>query len=263
MKRIHLLIMAAGAVWPGAEIAAAADEPVLLNAPEIRIDGDSTQSGRYLRGDVGYAAWRRAGSPEFTDDTTGTGNFDGSRFGRPLAGSVGLGYRINDIFRTDVTADFFASDMAGTFSSGQPCAASSPAGTTCAYDGAADVRAYGLMLNGYLDVVNVAGFTPYVGAGIGVTRVVWDDFSGNSACVGAACGVAGSEAVSFSGESDWRFSYALMAGVTYALTDRLKLDMGYRYSDIAGGPMFRSVDGDADDDGFQRHEVRVGLQIGF
>ena len=260
MKRIHVLIIAAGAAWPGADIAGAADDPVLLDAPEIRIDGDSAQSDWYLRGDVGYAAWRRVGSPEF-GDTTGGATFDDARFGKPLAAALGLGYRINDMLRTDVTADFFASDMAGEFSAGQPCA-SSPVGTSCAYDGAADVRAYGLMLNGYLDIANVAGFTPYVGAGVGVTRIVWDDFAGSSTCAGAAC-AAGSEAVSFAGESDWRFSYALMAGVTYALTDRVKLDLGYRYSDIAGGPMFSSADGNADDDGFRRHEVRVGLQIGF
>lgn len=263
MKRIHVLIIAAGAVWPGAEIAAASDDAVLSNAPEITIDGESAQSGWYLRGDVGYAHWRSAGSPEYTGDATGRASFDESRFGRPLAGALGLGYRINDMFRTDVTAEFFASDMEGDFDAARPCSASSPAGTTCAYDGAADVRAYGLMLNGYLDIANVAGFTPYVGAGVGVTRVVWDDFSADSACIGAACGAGGSDTASFSGKSDWRFSYALMAGVTYALTDRVKLDVGYRYSDIAGGPMFRSADGDADDDGFRRHEVRAGIHIGF
>ena len=263
MKPNHILIMAAGLLSLGAGAAGAADNAVPLDAPEITIDRSGPVTGWYLRGDVGYAPWRSAGTPGYSDDATGVSAFDGSRFGRPVAGSLGLGYRINDMFRADLTGEYFAGDMEGAFDASGPCLSSSPAGTSCVHDGAADMRAYGVMLNGYLDIANVAGFTPYVGAGVGVTRVSWDDFHADSTCVGAACAGAGSDRTSFGGESSWRFSYALMAGVTYALSDRVKLDLSYRYSDIAGGPMFRSADGDADDDGLRRHEVRAGIRIGF
>lgn len=254
MKPNHMLIMAAGLLWLEAGAASATDNAVPLDAPEITIDRHSAATGWYLRGDIGYALWKSAGTPGYSDEVTGASGFDDTRFGRPVAGSLGLGYRINDMFRADLTGEYFASDMEGAFDASGPCSASSPAGTSCAYDGAADMRAYGLMLNGYLDIANVAGFTPYVGAGVGVTRVAWADFHADS---------AGSDSVSLGGESSWRFSYALMAGVTYALSDRVKLDLGYRYSDIAGGPMFRSAVGDADDGGFRRHEVRAGIRIGF
>lgn len=263
MKPIRVMIMAAGLSWPGV-VTAADDATPLLDAPEITIEADSSAPGGwYLRGDAGYGLWKSAGSPDLAAEAGEAKRFDDSRFGRPLSGSVGFGYRINDIIRTDVTGEFFTEDMAAEFTAGQPCATSSPAGTSCAYDGAADVHAYGLMLNGYVDLANVAGFTPYLGAGVGVTRVVWDDFAADSICAGSACGATGSNPASFDGESSWRFSYALMAGVSYELSERVKLDLGYRYSDIAGGPMFRSAAGRADDDGFRRHEIRVGLRVGF
>ncbi|HEX2148158.1 MAG TPA: outer membrane protein [Pseudorhizobium sp.] len=260
MKRLRALIIATGLSCQWCGIAAATDDPVLLDAPEISIESGKGQSGWYLRGDLGYPAWRSEGSPDFAGSAGGQASFDDNRFGRPFSGSLGIGYRINDLFRTDLTGDYFAADMGGEFSSSQPCAGS-PANTACAYDGSADVRTYGLMLNGYVDLANIAGFTPYVGAGLGATRMVWDDFAADSACVGTACSTG--SAATFEGESSWRFSYALMAGVTYAITERVKLDLGYRYSDIAGGPMFRSNQGQADDDGLRRHEVRLGLQVGF
>ncbi len=263
MKITHSLVIAVGAVSSVVVPAAAADETVPLAAPEIRIDGASEQRGWYLRGDVGYGLWRDAGTPQHTGAQGVSTSFDEARFGRPVAGAIGVGYRVNDIFRADITGELFASKMDGTIDVAEPCSGSTVSGTTCSYGGEADFHAYGLMLNGYIDIANVVGFTPYVGAGIGMMRVVWDDFSGAAACSGVACGTDDTTSVLQNGESSWRFSYALMAGVTYALTDRLKLDVGYRYSDIAGGPMFRSAAGDAEDDGIRRHEVRVGLNLSF
>ena len=52
-----------------------------------------------------------------------------------------------------------------------------------------------------------------------------------------------------------------MAGVSYALTDRVKLDLGYRYSDMAGGDMFRAGAARGEDDGFARHEFRAGVRV--
>ena len=70
------------------------------------------------------------------------------------------------------------------------------------------------------------------------------------------------------GAENWRFAWALMAGTSYCLTDKLKLDVGYRYSHINGGRMFElaPVAGSAGpgfDDGFNVHEVRAGLRYQF
>ena len=73
------------------------------------------------------------------------------------------------------------------------------------------------------------------------------------------------------GASGWRFAYALMAGGSYCLTDRLTLDGGYRYSHIEGGRMFEEYSsagvslgaGPGFDKGFNIHEVRAGLRYNF
>jgi len=256
MKPLHLLVIAAAVYAP---VANAADDAALLAAPEITISRE-VQRDWYLRGDIGFAPWRDADSPRYSAGA-GSDQFDDTRFGRPFSGSIGIGHRIGDTLRADLTGDVFASELDGAFQSAAPCSGE-VAGTTCSYEGSADFRAYGIMLNGYVDLANVAGFTPYLGAGVGVTRIVWDDFDAEATCGGAGCTGTGATAT-FGGEDSWRFTYALMAGMTYAITDRIKLDIGYRYSDIAGGDMFDGPTGQGEDDGFTRHEFRTGLHVAF
>src|SRR5258707_557319 len=93
-----------------------------------------------------------------------------------------------------------------------------------------------------------------VGAGIGGARVKWDD-------------VRDPNTTEFNpGVSSWRFAYALMAGASYCLTDKLILDAGYRFSHIQGGRMFEwdaSSSGPGFDRGINTHEVRGGLRYQF
>ena len=60
-----------------------------------------------------------------------------------------------------------------------------------------------------------------------------------------------------------------MAGLAYDVSTNLKVDLGYRYRRIEGGPMFAfdpasiaagASGTQADDPGFSSHEVRVGLR---
>ena len=99
--------------------------------------------------------------------------------------------------------------------------------------------------------------TPYVGAGIGGAWVKWDTLHNTD--------LDGS--FEHTGGKDWRFAYALMAGASYCLTDRVKLDVGYRYSHINGGKMFDYASdsnvGPGYDDGINVNEVRGGLRYQF
>lgn len=56
-----------------------------------------------------------------------------------------------------------------------------------------------------------------------------------------------------------------MAGTSYCLTENLNLDMGYRFTRVAGGRMFEYASGVAPgfDDGFNVHEARAGLRYQF
>ena len=114
------------------------------------------------------------------------------------------------------------------------------------------------MANVYADIGTVMSLTPYVGAGLGATYMQWDDVKVRARCVagGQACLQDDYGTTHQAGSSDWRFTYALMAGASYDLSDRVKLDVGYRFSHMEGGAIF----GSGSDDGIQRHEFRVGLR---
>lgn len=247
---------------------AMAEEPPITQAPEVTIAGDASARGWYLRGDLGYAPWTGNEAPayRFTDagGATAGGEFDPARFSRPISGGAGIGYQFTDIWRADFTGDFFKSKFTGTAGTDLPCAASAAVGTGCAFGARGDLRAYGVMANGYADLATIAGFTPYVGAGIGATNVKWGNVHAQPACTDGAstCSGAAFSQQELNGESSWRFTYALMAGLSYEVTDTIKIDVGYRFSDIAGGSMFTGPSGSSGrDDGLTRHEIRVGLRL--
>ena len=89
----------------------------------------------------------------------------------------------------------------------------------CNYEDTGDLAVTTLMANAYLDLGNYSGFTPYVGAGIGGAVVHWSDLKNNEICVAGDCtGSAGDS--THGGYGEWRFAYALHAGVSYDLTSR-------------------------------------------
>lgn len=247
---------------------AMAAEDELLDAPEVTISAATSGTGGfYLRGDLGYAGWADEGEPSLSVfdpivGTTDSARFDEARFGKPVSGSLGIGYQFNDMIRADLTGDYFEGRFNGSGEADFACDGEI-AGTSCAGSAHADYRAVGVMANGYIDIGTLAGFTPYLGAGLGVTRLSWNDVSLTTRCVtgGAACSGADPVTQSLEGDSSWRFTYALMAGVSYDVTERLKLDLSYRYSQIGDGDMFGGTDIHGRDDGFDRHEVRAGLRL--
>jgi len=245
-------------------IASAADLDEILLAPELPMTRPvEVGTGWYLRGDIGYSVDTSSDGPSFRVYTGtpsyGSGNFHDDTIDSDWSGSAGFGYHFSDWLRADVTAEY----MKGSFSDrlGVPCTTASPVGE-CAFH--QDFEAWGFMANGYVDLGTFAGFTPYVGAGAGVMSVNWDNL--DLRCVNSlACTAEGSSR----GRHDWRFAYQLSAGLAYAITRNLKLDVGYRYFDVAGGDMFDFNGGDqalgasgiqGTDDGFSKHEIRAGLR---
>ncbi|MGN6549785.1 MAG: outer membrane protein, partial [Pararhizobium sp.] len=189
----------------------------------------------------------------------GTVRFDDGEIKSDWSESVGIGYHFNDWLRSDVTFEYSDGKFDGSL--GGPCVAANPVGTCDAHQ---DFSAWGFMANGYVDLGTVAGFTPYVGGGVGIMRIGWKDLE--LSCVGSA---ACQPVPSHDGENDWRFAWQLSAGMAYAITKNLKLDVGYRYFDIADGGMFDFADADrafgvsglqGKDRGLTKQEVRVGLR---
>lgn len=229
----------------------AADADPLLNAPEVVLE--TARSGFYLRGDVSY---------EFRSDLDGTQDVSvpGVSVAAPSDGRLdeaavfgaGLGYRFNDMLRVDATLRY------GEASLGAAPVALPNCGVPCAGFVGGDAGRLELLGNAYLDLGTVAGFTPYLGAGLGAVRFDYGD------AALAACSAAGCSSLGVSGESDWRFAYALNAGVSYDISQALTVDLGYRFLDADGGDAWRSVAGPAvavSDDGVQRHAISLGLRL--
>ena len=269
------LAATATALMPLAPAAAADyDPPIYVDqAPEyVPVE---IGSGWYLRGDIGYILKDRMGSVDYrVFDPTPPGTYFNSTFDTrgldtDVTFAAGFGYHFTDWLRADATVEGFRGDFAGTTSSAGTCPGM-PAGTSCLSQDAAKFSAIGIMANAYADLGTYAGFTPYVGAGAGYSLVRWGDLSNSLYCVGAACPTAAALATfKHDGEDSWRFTYALMAGVAYDISNSLKLDVGYKYRHIQGGDMFgwdsfssgagaSGVQGR--DKGFDTHEVKVGLR---
>lgn len=238
------------------------DAPVTLPITEAK--------GWYLRGDISTSFKTLNRSYSFSTFSGASGTPTSSNFREnSLSGGVGVGYRLNDVFRADATVDVF-SGSAAVAGNGLDVCAGAPGGTTCALSSSGKFTSYSVMANAYVDLATIAKFTPYVGAGIGATQVNWGEFNGTGSCVGGGCGGFADVDVKNAGLSRWRMTWALMAGVSYDLSERAKLDLGYRYSRIPSGNMFAydsaSVAAGASgtqarDGGFDRHEIRAGIRV--
>jgi opacity protein-like surface antigen len=248
-------LLAATALTAMAGQAVAADivyQPPIVEAPpvyEAPVEVVST-GGWYIRGDIDYHAPRWRGGDYVT---YGAGPVYGNSFAtgslRP-AFSVGggVGYQANKHFRADFTADYwFRSTFNGT-----------TVGACGTCTDTATMSALLLMANAYVHIGKWGRWSPYVGAGIGGARVHWSDLQNT---------LPNGNTVTHPGATSWRFAVAAMAGTTVCLTDKIDLDLGYRYTRISGGPMFAydqvNTVGPGVDRGFDVHEGRAGLRYKF
>lgn len=231
--------------------AADVQEPYVEPAPAAPVVYDEPDvGGWYIRGDVDYH-WSNLDDPEYITYGVpgGVGTFATSDLKGAMSLGAGIGYQVNDYFRTDLTGDYwFDADFNGS-------TVGTCGGFPCSSIDSSSYSAFLLLANAYVDLGTYAGFTPYIGAGIGGAHVQWDNLKNT----------IGGVTTEHEGSSNWRFAYAAMAGASYCLTNKLKLDAGYRFSRIEGGRMFEYAPeaGPGFDDGFNTHEVRAGLRYQF
>ncbi|ESR26166.1 outer membrane protein [Lutibaculum baratangense] len=179
-------------------------------------------SAWYLRGYVGISNQKvdkidNALYATATSYTVEEKDFDESYF---VGG--GVGYKMNDWFRFDVTGEYRGkSDFVGRDSWTFTDVDGTISGTN-RFDG--NKTEWLFLANAYVDLGTWHSITPYVGAGIGGARISMNDFTDTDE--------AGNVYRTDGDYSTWNFAWALHAGVAYDVSPNLAFEVGYRYVDM-------------------------------
>jgi opacity protein-like surface antigen len=239
MRSVKSLI-AAGAATLFSTIAFAADLPI-APPPMYAPPPPEDPSGWYLRGDIGFSnqSFRRL---SINDPAINAGVNPGSFTETSSVDSggifdVGVGYRFNDWFRADVIgqyrgkAGFKAVDLFTT---------NSAFGTAPVVDTYAGSKSEFLFLaNAYVDLGTWWNVTPFIGAGVGASRVTISNFADVS-LISPTFGGGPGVAYALTG-SQWNFAWAGHAGLAYRVNRALTLELGYSYVDLGNGTTGRSA----------------------
>lgn len=133
----------------------------------------------------------------------------------------------------------------------------------------ASYNARSFIASAYYDLPALGKFKPYLGAGVGYGRLSYNETRtltctpSNAESCGFPAGTQGEEVVIelTRNEEFWAPAYQLSAGAGIQIDDHWTADIGYSFTDYAGGEDLSYDDGTAiDEDGFQVHQVRVGLR---
>jgi len=193
-------------------------------------------SGWYIRGDFGYR-FNHVGSVEAGSAVTSF------KYPNSLGVTFGGGYK-HKWFRADMTVDYAPRVTARAASSSS---FAQPQYTT-------KLDALSLLANAYIDLGTWAGFTPYVGAGAGVTYLRSRDYE-DTAFLPVNHEMANGRT---------NFSWAAMAGVAYRVSTRWTIDLGFRHLELGDLPTTIGTGLSTDSTRWKRlstDEVRLGFRF--
>ena len=156
--------------------------------------------GLYVSGNIGFAM---ASDSDITDSTV-PGVTVNTEFDTGLAFGAALGYDFNR-FRAEGEISYQKNDIDKIGSPG------------VILDATGDAKALSFLINGYYNFINSSAFTPYISAGIGFAQVEFNDLDISS------LGFSGSN------DEDTVFAYQIGIGVGYAVTEKVTIDVKYRY----------------------------------
>jgi opacity protein-like surface antigen len=241
----------------------------------------------YVRFDVG-AAWLTDGTLDETGSSATIGDVGDIE---PLEfGSIGAGWYVTPSIRAELQVDWYTrGDVergANNFSEVLSFDVGLPDPDVVTYDvtrqDSIKFEQDTGMLNFYYDFRNSSRFTPYVGAGIGVTyRQLTRTSSEVANCSArsnagdparntcpAVSPAPADPAVITEGtttKKSWDIAGALMAGVSVQVTDSILWDTGYRYMWQNGGLTVSSLTlagtSDITIEDIGQHQVRTGIRL--
>lgn len=128
---------------------------------------------------------------------------------------------------------------------------------------AASIRSALVLVNGYVDLGTWYGFTPFVGAGVGVA---FQQFHGMTDWGTGPSNFGGYGTAPDTNRT--QLAWALMAGVDYAIAPNWQLELGYRYVDpgrITSNGIVCTVPCPPEDPSLHwaSQDVRIGLRYIF
>ena len=116
------------------------------------------------------------------------------------------------------------------------------------FKGGGRVTADSLLFNVYGVFHDNSRWAPYIGLGVGVARIEASDLKVTS--------------WPMSSDSAFVLAYQAGAGIDFALTDHLNLDLGYRFFSSTK-PKFNEVNGHKFEMDYISHNAVLGLRVGF
>lgn len=243
---IRALLLPAAMLCTAAAFAPAAASDMLPPLPDLDaplIARHDIGSGWYLRGDVGGGA-SRIGRSRLSPNP-GFAPFRDDKLGSAVTIGAGAGYRFNSWLRADVTVD-------RRFESRFSATNASFAAPGSALRHTAKVSVVTALANVYLDLGTWAGFTPYVGAGVGVAGKTISNYRIDG---------PGAPAGEVPARTRVDLAWALMGGVSMEVGHGASLDLGYRYLSL-GRVETRAAPaaGATRIDKLDSHEFRAGLR---
>jgi opacity protein-like surface antigen len=236
-------LMAAGAASLLSSAAFAADMPIAT--PPMYGSPVQDFGGWYLRGDIGFSNQsvknvRNTNDALYAPVTSlnQTTGFDtGGTF------QVGVGYQFNNWFRADITGQYRGKS---NFHGIDVLRANAVASNVYPYSGVDDYNASKsellFLANAYADLGTWWCVTPFIGAGIGTSRVTISNFTDhgqintglntatNTFGPGTQTGVAFAPT-----DSKWNFAWALHTGLAYKVSPNLTIELAYSYLNMGDG----------------------------
>jgi opacity protein-like surface antigen len=217
-------LLLAGVVALGAATAAHAADlppPAYVPLPEPVQFG-----GWYLRGDVGVGI---TSSPRIRSTFDAAAvvpgfNVDQQTLGDAAFVGLGVGYQVNNWLRFDATGEYRTSQHFEATESENIGFFNTPPDDSRAFDRyTASVQSSVFLVNAYADLGTWYSLTPFIGGGVGAA---FNRISGLND-IGLTPGFQG---LGFAREKDsTSLAWAVMAGIDYAVSPNLKLELGYRY----------------------------------
>lgn len=135
----------------------------------------------------------------------------------------GIGVERGRWLRFDVTGEYrgkFVFLAQDSYNNGPAC----PGNDCGANEYTADIESWLGLVNAYVDLGQWCGITPYVGGGVGMASV---------SVLGLRDTNPAQDTTYYGADhTEYNFAWALYAGMSYDVTDRVTLDFGYRYLDL-------------------------------